>query len=111
MLERAGLLPPSCSWGKGRDWLRGISPDSDTVLLSPEPDTLSEPFLQNVNTPAQYSSTYRPTVAITYALHTQNASQNLHVQGHIARSMLQKWQVRGAARMSTWPSSPPCQPA
>ena len=95
MLERAGLLPPSCSWGKGREWLRGISPDSDTVLLSPEPDTLSKPFLQDVSTRAQYSSVYKPIcidkcICHELALHSQDASQDIHAQGHIARSMLQQ---------------------
>lgn len=98
MLERAGLLPPSCSWGKGRDWLRGISPDSDTVLLSPEPDTLSEPFLQNVRIPAQHSSVYKPTFAIISAVSWPCSHRMQHTQGHVARSMLQNsMQMRGAA--------------
>ena len=102
MLERAGLLPPSCSWGKGRDWLRGISPDSDTVLLSPEPDTLSEPF------PAECENTCSALFCVQahicnhicreLALLTRCARQGLHTQGHVARSMLQKsMQMRGAA--------------
>ena len=93
MLDRAGLLPPSCSWGKGRDWLRGMSPDSDTVLLSPEPDTLSEPFLQNVNSPSsalRCGPTYLRSHATCseLALQTQHASKDLHAHWHVAGKML-----------------------
>ena len=46
MLERLGLLPPSCSCAKDTELLAGkCSLVSDTVLLSPESDTLSELFL------------------------------------------------------------------
>ena len=89
MLERAGLLPPSCSWGKGRDWLRGISPDSDTVLLSPEPDTLSEPFLQNVRIPAQHSSVYKPTFAIISAV-SWPCSHGMQDRGYTRKDTLQE---------------------
>lgn len=49
MLERLGLLPLSCSLGKDSELLGGNSLLSDTVLLSPEPDTLKELFLQIVH--------------------------------------------------------------
>ena len=46
MLASAGLLPLSCSPGKDRELLAGkCSLVSDTVLLSPEADTLREPLL------------------------------------------------------------------
>ena len=45
MLARAGLLPLSCSPGKDMELAGKCSLVSDTVLLSPEADTLREPLL------------------------------------------------------------------